>query len=371
MNEHAAVHIATDRVTPADGVADDGASASSAVTIAAALPRLALGGDQLDVWNALVITQGKLIEVGALQLIYEQVPADRDRPFRQRVAWKDGRGEHFALVALEEFSFRETHGANLTMESLDQMPATIAGVLEKSALDVIAERLQQAGLKGRQVEPTSAPAEAGSIEVKVRISGLFAEVVGLRLKATPAALALLADADSLLALSGSPEIASQISVPAKVELGAIVLAASDVAGLEAGDVLLLDGKVNDAPVTIVAAGRRLTAWDREGRWMIRETEMVDEETHMGREETDLAEIGSADQLPVRVQVELASLDLPIAQLSAWTPGTLVDIGLGPLSNGLPITLRVGSKKLASGNLITIDDRFAVRLSAVGITPTKS
>jgi type III secretion system YscQ/HrcQ family protein len=221
------------------------------------------------------------------------------------------------------------------------------------------------------VAPAVAPAEEGSIEVKVRIGGLFAEPIGLRLKATPAALMHLADIGSLAALSAAPEIASAISVPAKIELAAVVLPAGDVADLETGDVLLLAEQRDLAPVTILAAGRRLLATDHEGQWMIRETGMADEDPQMGRQETDLAEIGSADQLPVRVHVELASLDLPLSQLGAWVPGTLVDIGLGPLSNGLPITLRVGGRKLASGNLITIDDRFAVRLSAVGLPPAKS
>ncbi|MDO6966470.1 FliM/FliN family flagellar motor switch protein [Rhizobium alvei] len=367
MNEHASLHIAADAATTADEVADD----TAAGAIAAALPRMMLGREQLDLWNALIRTQGKLVHAGAMQLIYEQVAAGDDRLFRQQVAWNDAHGEHHALLALEEFSFRETHGAELTMESLGQMPEAIASVLEKSALDIIAERLQQAGLKGRQVAPVIAPAETGSIEVRVRIGGLFAEPVGFRLKGTPAALALLADVGSLSALSAVPEIASSINLPARIELGAVVLAARDVADLETGDVLLLTEERDRAPITILVAGRRLLAANHEGQWMIRETGMADEDPQMGREETDLAEIGSADQLPVRVHVELASLDLPLSQLGSWVPGALVDIGLGPLANGLPITLRVGGRKLASGNLITIDDRFAVRLSTVGMAPAKS
>jgi flagellar motor switch/type III secretory pathway protein FliN len=369
MNEHAPVPIAADHALAADEAAGDGVAVAAA--IAAALPRLALGGDQLDVWNALVATQGTVVTIGALQLIYEQVPADRDRSFRQRLAWRDGRGDHAALLALEEFSFLETHGAELTMDALDQMPAAMAAVLERSALDVIAERLQKLGLRGRQVETAEAAADDGSIEVKVRIGGLFESVVGLRLKATPAALATLADTETLLALKASPEIAGQIGVAARIELRAVILPAADVAGLETGDVLLLAERTDDAAVTIVAAGRRIMAGDHEGLWMIRETGMADEETQMDSAEADLAEIGEADQLPVRVHVELASLDLPLAAIGAWAPGALVDIGLGPLSNGLPVTLRVGGRKLASGNLITLDDRFAVRLSAVTITPPKS
>ncbi len=45
--------------------------------------------------------------VGALQLVFEEVPADSQRHFRQRVAWKDGQGDHSALLALEEYAFRK------------------------------------------------------------------------------------------------------------------------------------------------------------------------------------------------------------------------------------------------------------------------
>jgi flagellar motor switch/type III secretory pathway protein FliN len=105
--------------------------------------------------------------------------------------------------------------------------------------------------------------------------------------------------------------------------------------------------------------------------MIREIIMSNEDPAVDAEERDLAVSGGIDQLPVRVHVELASIDLSVAELGGWASGSLVDIGLGPLSNGLPVTLRVGGRKLASGNLITIDDRFAVRLSDASTAGPKS
>ncbi len=57
MNEHAPLHMATDVATSADDAPGGGDTASAAGAMAAALPRIALAGDQLDVWNALVRLQ--------------------------------------------------------------------------------------------------------------------------------------------------------------------------------------------------------------------------------------------------------------------------------------------------------------------------
>lgn len=370
MNENAPLHLSNDESAPADDDAIVVAKTAAGGALAAALPRLALRGDQLEIWNALQRMEGKAVSIGPLQVIYTQRPTGGDGAFRHQIAWKDGLGDVRTLVALEEFSFRETHGADINVDTLALMPPALAAVLEKSAIDVIAERLQQAGLRGRHVETAGRPPEADSIEVKVRIGGLFSEPVGVRLRGTPSALIGITEAKTLLSLRAAPEISSDIRLPARIELSAVVLPAADVAGLETGDVLLLAEEADSTWVTIVAAGRRHLAAHHEDRWIIREISMGNEDPRIEAEEADLAAGGAIDQLPVRVHVELATLDLPIAELGAWGPGTLVDIGLGPLANGLPVTLRVGARKLASGNLITIDDRFAVRLSGLATDPLK-
>ncbi len=141
------------------------------------------------------------------------------------------------------------------MESLGQMPAAMASVLEKSALDLIADRLRQAGLKGRQVEAAEAPAAEGSIEVKVRIAGAVRRDRRTSPEGHPAVLARLADLENLLALGGSPDIAAQISLP-PAGTGTGHPAGRRCCGSRGtGDVLLLDERMDDAPVTIAAAGR--------------------------------------------------------------------------------------------------------------------
>ncbi len=104
--------------------------------------------------------------------------------------------------------------------------------------------------------------------------------------------------------------------------------------------------------------------------MIREIGMDDEDPNLDREEADLAGIGSADQLPVGCMSNWQASTCGVAArfLDARNAGRSRP---GAAVQRVAVTLREGGRKLASGNLISIDDRFAVRLSTVGMTPPKA
>lgn len=88
-----------------------------------------------------------------------------------------------------------------------------------------------------------------------------------------------------------------------------------------------------------------------------------DEPDTGREATpaldDLAALGDA---AVDVHVEIARLRLPLEELLALRPGALLATGAAP---GREVTLRVGDRAIARGELVDVDGELGVRLLRVG------
>jgi flagellar motor switch/type III secretory pathway protein FliN len=343
-----------------------------AAPVAGVLPRILLRGNQIEIWNTLVSVEGTELAVAGLTVAFRRQPSSSARRFRHAMKWIDGTATRTALVTLEAFPFAETHGADLRAESLNDLPGSLATALESSALSLVSDRLSKAGLKVQPVEAGAEVPSADAIEVVVRIGGLFAGAVALRLCGTPGALTSLAGIDGILAFARVSPLADAVRVPLAVRLDDVVLTAAELAGLESGDVILLGGAPQRSLV-LGAMRRRFDVERMQDGWMIMEIGMEGDHRQSGANEGAIAaearpgEAAMPDpsRMPVVVAFELATMEIAIGQLATWSPGALVDIGLADVSAGLPVTVRIGGRQLARGDLVRIDDRFAVRLSAVG------
>lgn len=365
MTEHATI-VADNRHVFA------GAGLAVASTVSGALPRMVLLGSQIETWNTLVNLEGKEIEVAGLKVVFSRQASSPARRFRHTLRWVDVIGTQKVLVTLQTFPFSETHGAELDAESLDTLPGHLGAALESSALALIADRLSKIGLKARTVEPGADVPSADSVDVVLRIGGLFSGEVVLRLCGTPSALASLVGIDGILALAPVSPLTETLKVPVVARLEDVVLTAAEVAGLEFGDVILLDGSPR-SNLTLSVMRWRFGVERVPDGWMIREITMEGDHRDAGGDRPPLLEGTKQDdsampdlsQLPVVIAFELATMEVPIGQLAAWSPGALVDLGVADVSSGLSVTARIGGRQMARGDLVRIDDRFAVRLSSVG------
>lgn len=365
MNGHATISAGGPRVSLGAG------PAQATAPVAGVLPRMALRSNQIETWNALVSAEGTELRVAGLTVVFRRQPSSPARRFRHTLTWLDATGGRSVLVALQSFPFAETHGGDLRAESLDDLPGHLGGALEASALALAADRLARAGMKPPAIEAGAEVPSADAIDVVVRIGGLFAGEVALRLCGTPGALASLAGIEGLPALARVSPLAEAVRVPLAVRLGEVVLPAAEVASLETGDAIVLDGTPRS--LVLCAMRHRFDVERMQDGWMIMEIGMDGDHSQAGAKDGThgaLARAGGTAMpdpaaLPVAVTFELATTEIAIGQLAAWTPGALVDIGLAEVSAGLPVTVRIGGRHLARGDLVRIDDRFAVRLSAVG------
>ena len=70
------------------------------------------------------------------------------------------------------------------------------------------------------------------------------------------------------------------------------------------------------------------------------------------------------QLQVSVDVCLPSYKVPLSEISNWMRGGLVPLPALPLVAGIPIEVRHGTQVLATGNLVVLDDCYAVQIDKV-------
>jgi type III secretion protein Q len=120
----------------------------------------------------------------------------------------------------------------------------------------------------------------------------------------------------------------------------------DLAALAEGDVLLLDEAPSSAGHLTLAGGFRVS-----GR-------IEDDAFHV--EEMPMTEHAAAAALSL--EVELARFPVTLAELSRLEPGAVLPIPVG--RRGL-VTLRLGDRAVAQGELVDIDGAVGVRVLSLG------
>ncbi|MGV6871600.1 FliM/FliN family flagellar motor switch protein [Pseudochelatococcus sp. B33] len=67
-------------------------------------------------------------------------------------------------------------------------------------------------------------------------------------------------------------------------------------------------------------------------------------------------------LGITVDFDIGEKDFTLAEIETWQPGAVVALDPPPLAGRVEVMLRVNGRVIATGDLIAIDDRLAVRLS---------
>lgn len=80
----------------------------------------------------------------------------------------------------------------------------------------------------------------------------------------------------------------------------------------------------------------------------------------GHKSTDPIEL--VDHVLVQCEALLGSGKMTLGRLGKLTKGDVVKLDRSPAD---PVDIRVNGKTIARGELVTVDDRFAVRLTQIG------
>ncbi|RKH58476.1 YscQ/HrcQ family type III secretion apparatus protein [Corallococcus sp. AB049A] len=163
-------------------------------------------------------------------------------------------------------------------------------------------------------------------------------------------------------------IASQVlaaSVPARCLVGRSPLQGSAVDALAVGDVVLFEGvRLRDGRVE--GPGQLITrGFALRGGFHAEGFSTGSVHSHAARQEPDMVATNKRSEamppLPVDVEIELTRLLLPLSELAALKPGTLLPLHVNASS---PVLLRVGDRVVARAELVEIEGEVGARILAL-------
>lgn len=161
--------------------------------------------------------------------------------------------------------------------------------------------------------------------------------------------------EALRALSRTVELPKSlgaVAVSASLRSGSAALAPSEVAALRPGDVVILDGSPEDAASLLLPGGLRATGRLEGDSLEVQEVGMADSDLDEG-------------DLPLVLDVELASVPVPLRDIARIAPGAVLLLGL---DRDGQVTLRIGERAVARGELVDVDGSVGVRVLAMEPSP---
>jgi type III secretion protein Q len=226
--------------------------------------------------------------------------------------------------------------------------ATALTPVEGAALELLALAALDGVCSVAAVEERLAPrlargaAEAGGSALAIELDVAAGAVTGRA--------RILLPASAVRALRGPEDVdadprAAAVALPCSLRSGGARLLPDELEALAPGDVVVLEATDGDCEWLVLPGGARLR-----GR-------REDEGFHV--EEMVMAERTS--QVPVRLEVELARVEIPLGELSRLAPGVMLPLAID--RRGL-VTLRAGERAVAYGELIELDGAVGVRILSV-------
>lgn len=98
------------------------------------------------------------------------------------------------------------------------------------------------------------------------------------------------------------------------------------------------------------------------------TSQSQEAPALATEHPDLANLAAMLDVPLRITVELGRAELPLAEVLALKPGSVVELDRFP---GEPLDLYANGRLVARGEIIVLNDIFGFRITDILMTPTEA
>lgn len=197
-----------------------------------------------------------------------------------------------------------------------------------------------------------------AVELTVRVG----DVAGMaRLLVPSSALDTgIASVDEQLPTELAPQV-SAARIQVRTFAGRCVLDARDMAGLQLGDVVMLDA-VSASGGSLFGHARLATAsFELHGRFGAEGFTLTRAETcaiSVPQEPTMKLKDDVLPSLPVEVEIELTRLRIPVSELATLRPGAVLSLRIGVNE---PVTLRVGDRAVARAELVDIEGEIGARV----------
>lgn len=225
--------------------------------------------------------------------------------------------------------------------------ATSLTPVEATALELLALGALEGACGVAEVEAALAPRLARGGPEPVSPLGIELEISAGPVRGRAR---LLLPHAAVAALAGRPELgSSRLRLPASIRRGTAALSAAELDALAPGDVVVVDAPADGRDALVLPGGLRAL-----GRF-------EDDVFHL--EETIMSERHA--QLPVLLEVELARVEVPLAELARLEPGAVLPLAVD--RRGL-VTLRAGERAVARGELVDVEGAVGVRILTLEVAP---
>ncbi len=225
--------------------------------------------------------------------------------------------------------------------------ATALTPVEETALELLALSALEGACEVAEVEPALAPRLARASPEPVSPLAIELELAAGPVRGRARVLVPRA---AVLALRGPVAITScPLPLPASLRQGGAALSPEELDALAPGDVVVVDPPADGRHALVLPGGLRAV-----GR-------LEDDTFHV--EETTMSERHA--QLPVMLEVELARVEVPLAELARLEPGAVLPLAIDRSGR---VTLRAGERAVARGELVDVEGAVGVRILSLEVAP---
>ncbi|SOB86450.1 Flagellar motor switch/type III secretory pathway protein FliN [Sphingomonas guangdongensis] len=290
-----------------------------------------------------------------LALLLERAPAGEGVTLRASL--RDDRsgwwwvGDDSVSVSIDSVA---GNAAALHPERVDEVVAALATA--EPLLDAVES------VTGWVIEPGRAVRDVPQDSVVVSIAASRNGTAWITLSlAVPTALAAATQTEAV-----TNRWLRDVPLPAALSIAAAALAIDDAAALGPGDLLVLPAGPWRGTVTIAAQGDLAVALEPGSGTLVHAPAWNGRD---GALDDDQPAADRMRELRVSVAVGLPDVAVTAADLAALREGGTLP--LGPVTAGLAVTLSVGGRVIAAGEIVRLGDRFAVHVDRLASVPTES
>lgn len=325
---------------------------------------------ETQLWNAIARQFGQPLPLPAGQVVLTEAEAPTSGA-RFALALRPGAG---LTLVLEDFPFARLAGVEITLDEIQRLPAPLSEGLLLAAVEAL-----RTALPAPLAAAVDLPSQSGDstlhetwLAAQIDIGqGAIAlcRIGGRRQDFVQVLSRLFPDAAGRAAKLPAP-LLDGLSVPVALAAGEATLPLATLRALAVGDVIL--APIRPDRRSFVIGDRRVeigTDLSDEGNptpdagWTVKEIRMTDED-----QTPEPASLGLGD-VPMTLRFVTEDQRIALSDLQGLAAGAVLPLSALPLSVGLSLRIQANGVTIGEGQLVQIDDRYAVRIARIAATGT--
>jgi flagellar motor switch/type III secretory pathway protein FliN len=283
------------------------------------------------------------------------------------------------LAVITAFPFGKMFGADLDMADIGQLPATLRNCIEEGIVATFSRaipdnRMGELRILGsgpfESIQRRSMPEELQWLAIT--INGAAPDPITISAGISVEAFVSVAAGGAVAPSEVVRGVEALLQMEIRYSLGSLSTTYNGLLQLKTGDVIVLPELPPDQSIIQATTGTYTFRLAEEG-WVCASREAAERY----RAESGLfgglalmsntinnseASNMDAGDLGVVIDFDLGRTTVPLAQVQSWQPGMVVPLEPPAAEDGVEVTVRANGQIVATGDLVRIDDRIAVRLN---------